>query len=88
MNDYAKNRLLRVQENQARLKDVGFKSIAYSLTSLVESQKSKKKQVKPLYTGARDLDYIPDFGDNNDGDYHEVARSVEVSKKVIRLANL
>nr|KAJ0218117.1 hypothetical protein LSAT_V11C300149130 [Lactuca sativa] len=81
MNDYAKNRLLRVQENQARLKDVGFKSIAYSLTSLVESQKSKKKQVKPLYTGARDLDYIPDFGDNNDGDYHEVARSVEVSKK-------
>ncbi|XP_042751412.1 uncharacterized protein LOC111921034 isoform X1 [Lactuca sativa] len=81
MNDYEKNRLLRIKENQARLKDLGVKSIANSLTSLVESQKPKKKQVKPTYIGARDSDYIPDLGDDNDGDYHEVAKSVQVSKK-------
>ncbi|CAH1428093.1 unnamed protein product [Lactuca virosa] len=81
MNDYEKIRHLRIQENQARLKDLGVKSIANSLTSLVESQKPKKKQVKPMSTSARDSDYIPDLGDDNDGDYHEVARSVEVSKK-------
>ncbi|CAH1421292.1 unnamed protein product [Lactuca virosa] len=81
MNDYEKIRLLRIQENQARLKDLGVKSIANSLTSLVESQKPKKKQVKPTSTSARDSDYIPDVGDDNDGDYQEVARSVEVSKK-------
>ncbi|KAL6523535.1 hypothetical protein OROGR_017138 [Orobanche gracilis] len=54
MNAYEKNRLLRIKENQARLEDLGVKSIAKSLTSLVESQQTKKRQVKPTYTGARD----------------------------------
>ncbi|KAI3701113.1 hypothetical protein L2E82_45757 [Cichorium intybus] len=81
MNDYEKNRLLRVQENQARLRDLGVKSIAKSLTSLVESQKIRKKKVKPTYTSARDVDYIPDLDDDNDGENREVATSVEVSKK-------
>ncbi|CAI9279915.1 unnamed protein product [Lactuca saligna] len=95
MNDYEKNRLLRIKENQARLKDLGVKSIANSLTSLVESQKPKKKQVKPTYIGARDSDYIPDLGDDIDGDYHEVARSVQQHRpqyiapmSMNRLANL
>ncbi|KAI3752843.1 hypothetical protein L2E82_24881 [Cichorium intybus] len=83
MNDYEKNRLLRVQVNQARLRDLGVKSIAKSLTSLVESQKTKKKKAKLTYTSARDVDYIPDLDDESDGDYREVATSVEVSKKVV-----
>ncbi|KAL4575690.1 hypothetical protein LXL04_011774 [Taraxacum kok-saghyz] len=62
MNDYEKNRLSRIQENQARLRDLGVKSIANSLTSLVESQNPKKKKVKTKYTSAsaaRDSDYNP-----------------------------
>ncbi|KAL6584466.1 hypothetical protein OROMI_003755 [Orobanche minor] len=81
MNDYEKNRILRIQENQAKLRDLGVRSIGNSLSSLVESQKTKKKKVKPMYTSARDSDYIPDLGDDGDGDYQEVATGVKVSKK-------
>ncbi|KAI3739938.1 hypothetical protein L2E82_30352 [Cichorium intybus] len=81
MNDYEKNRLLRVQENQARLRDLGVKSIANSLTTLVESRKTNKKKVKQTYIGARDVNYIPDLDDDSDGEYREVATSVEVWKK-------
>ncbi|KAL4567182.1 hypothetical protein LXL04_022757 [Taraxacum kok-saghyz] len=48
MNDYENNRLSRIQENQARLRDLGVKSIENSLTSLVESQNPKKKKVKSI----------------------------------------
>ena len=84
MNDYEKNRLSRIQENQAKLRDLGVKSIANSLTSLVESQNPKKKKVKTKYTSARDSDYNSSLGDDGDRDYQEVATNAEVSKKVIR----
>ncbi|KAL4573773.1 hypothetical protein LXL04_020590 [Taraxacum kok-saghyz] len=84
MNDYEKNRLSRIQENQAKLRDLGVKSIANSLTSLVESQNPKKKKVKTKYTSAsaaRDSDYNPGLGDDGDRDDQEVATSAKVSKK-------
>ncbi|KAL4574316.1 hypothetical protein LXL04_021145 [Taraxacum kok-saghyz] len=79
MNDYEKNRLSRIQENQARLRDLGVKSIASSLTSLVESKNPKKKKVKTKYTGtsARDSDYNSSLGDDGDRDYQEVATNAE-----------
>ncbi|KAL4590513.1 hypothetical protein LXL04_003445 [Taraxacum kok-saghyz] len=84
MNDYEKNILSRIQENQARLRDLGVKSIAISLTSLVEIQNRKKKKVKTKYTSAstRESDYNPGLGDDGNRDYQEVATSAEVSKKV------
>ncbi|KAL4561779.1 hypothetical protein LXL04_033953 [Taraxacum kok-saghyz] len=85
MNDYQKNRLSRIQENQDRLRDLGVKSIENSLTSLVESQNPKKKKVKTKYTSAsgsaRDSDYNSGLGDDGDRDYQEVATNAEVSKK-------
>ncbi|KAL8205046.1 hypothetical protein R6Q57_010669 [Mikania cordata] len=80
MNDYEKNRLMRVQENHKRLKDLGVKRIANSLTSLGESKKIKKKIVKPTPTNAADVEYIPHMGDDIEEDYQEFASSVEVSK--------
>ena len=46
MNDYERNKMIRVQENQERLWELGVINIAKSLTSLVESQKTKKKKGK------------------------------------------
>ncbi|KAL8255312.1 hypothetical protein R6Q59_033533 [Mikania micrantha] len=80
MNDYEKIRLLRVQENQERLKDLGVNRIANSLTSLVESKKTKKKMVKPTQTNAEDVEYIPPMSDDDiEKDYQEFAASVEIS---------
>ena len=44
MTDYERVKMLRVQENQERLRELGIKKIANSLTSLVDSQKTKKKE--------------------------------------------
>lgn len=83
MNDYEKSRMLRVQENQARLREMGFKNIVRSLTSLAESKKEKKKKKKQVVSNARDADYIPDFGDvDGDENYEEkFTNSVKVRKK-------
>ncbi|KAD2805475.1 hypothetical protein E3N88_38852 [Mikania micrantha] len=72
VNDYEKIRLLRVEENKKKLQELGVKRIANSLTSLVDSQKIKKI-VKPTNTNANDVDYIPDMGDDSDGDQQQVA---------------
>ncbi|KAD2804052.1 hypothetical protein E3N88_37429 [Mikania micrantha] len=61
VNDYEKIRLLRIEENQKKLRDLGVKSIANYLTSLVESQKIKKKIVKPSNADKTDADYISDL---------------------------
>lgn len=39
MNDYEKAKLLRVKENQERLRELGVTNIAKSLTSLVQTTK-------------------------------------------------
>ncbi|KAK1429896.1 hypothetical protein QVD17_12220 [Tagetes erecta] len=62
--------------------DLGLKKISNSLTSLVESQKLKKKKVKPTFNNARDVDYGLDNDDESEEDYIEVDTSVQVSKKV------
>lgn len=46
MNDYERSKMLRVQENKKKLLELGVKNIAKSLTSLVESKKTKKKNKK------------------------------------------
>ncbi|KAL8264362.1 hypothetical protein R6Q59_022492 [Mikania micrantha] len=78
VNDYEKIRLLRIEENQKKLRDLGVKSIANSLTSLVESQKIKKKIVKPSNADKTDADYIPDMSDDGENDHQRV---VKKSKK-------
>jgi hypothetical protein len=55
--------------------------MANSLTSLVDSQ--KMKIVKPKKNCARDVDYVPDNGDDSEEDHQEVESRVEVTKKVI-----
>ncbi|PWA51002.1 hypothetical protein CTI12_AA468350 [Artemisia annua] len=55
-NDYEIVRRSRILENQQKLKALGVKNIAKSLTSLVESDKTKKK--KPTDTSEKDADYM------------------------------
>lgn len=89
MNDYERSRMLRVQENQGKLREFGVKNIAKSLTSLVESKKSKKRKEKSTVSNDKDLEYIPEFRDDDEGDYPlEVSKSVGASKKVTKLADL
>ncbi|KAI7728955.1 hypothetical protein M8C21_026434, partial [Ambrosia artemisiifolia] len=45
-NDYEKSRMLRIQENQKKLQALGVKNIDKSLTSLTESDKTKKNKKK------------------------------------------
>ncbi|PWA41132.1 transposase, Ptta/En/Spm, P-loop containing nucleoside triphosphate hydrolase [Artemisia annua] len=57
-NDYEMSRRSRIQENQQRLQALGVKNLAKSLTSLVESDKTKKKKKKPTDTSEKDADYM------------------------------
>ena len=79
-------RLARIQENQKRLRELGVKNVVDSMTSLVDSNKMKKKPVK-RNTRAGDVDYIPDpgedSGDDCEEDNQQVGRSIVVPKKVI-----
>ncbi|KAD4586580.1 hypothetical protein E3N88_24181 [Mikania micrantha] len=81
MNNYEKARLLRVQENKERLRELGVKSVAKSLTSLVESKKKKKKKVYPTYFNMRDDNYSHEMSDDSDKDNPEVATNVQIAKK-------
>ncbi|MFS7930408.1 hypothetical protein Hanom_Chr04g00343981 [Helianthus anomalus] len=73
-------RLARIQENQKRLRELGVKNVVDSMTSLVDSNKMKKKTVK-RDTRAGDVDYIPDSGDDCEADNQQVGRSIVVPKK-------
>lgn len=88
MNDYERSRMLRVQENKQKLLELGVKNITKSLTSLVESQNTKKKKNKKKFvTNEKVVEYNSDLGDDNEENYEEeVARSIGVPKKVIILA--
>ncbi|KAI3785563.1 hypothetical protein L1987_44683 [Smallanthus sonchifolius] len=82
MNDYEKSPLLRVQDNKKKIQDLGLKRIADSLTSLVDSQKKKKKKVQPTYINdARDELYIPDNDNDSEEDNQEVDTNIIISKK-------
>ncbi|KAD6796459.1 hypothetical protein E3N88_07355 [Mikania micrantha] len=81
MNNYEKTRLLRVQENKERLRELGVKSMAKSLTSLVESKKKKKRKVISTDFNMRDDNYSNDMSDDSDKNNQEVAANVQVEKK-------
>ncbi|KAD4585478.1 hypothetical protein E3N88_23079 [Mikania micrantha] len=81
MNNYEKARLLRVQENKERLRELGVKSVAKSLTSLVESKKKKKKKVNSTDFNMRDDNYSHEMSDDSDKDNPEVATNVQIAKK-------
>lgn len=88
LNDYERSKRLRVQENQQRLQALGVKTIAKSLTSLVESEKTKKRTKKPMDTSEKDVEYMPDFDVDEEQDYEEEdATRVKVSNKVFILTN-
>ncbi|KAI3682006.1 hypothetical protein L2E82_50317 [Cichorium intybus] len=74
--DYERSKLLRVQENQERLRELGIKNIAKSLTSLVESQKKEEKKLKSVGTIERDVD----FDSGSEEEYREVA-TIDVPQK-------
>ena len=85
MPDYERSKMLRVQENQERLRELGIKSIASSLTGLVDSQKTKKTRKKSAAISETDARYSHDLNGENGEDYpEEVAASVGAPKKVTR----
>ncbi|PWA37215.1 transposase, Tnp1/En/Spm-like protein [Artemisia annua] len=81
-NDYEMSRRSRIQENQQRLQALGVKNLAKSLTSLVESDKTKKKKKKPTDTSEKDADYMSgsDFHLNAEEDNPEEA-ATQTNKK-------
>ncbi|KAL8205408.1 hypothetical protein R6Q57_008959 [Mikania cordata] len=82
VNDYEKSRLLRVKETK-KIRELGVKSISDSFTSLVESQKLKKKIKKSSNINANDVDYIPAMGEDSKSDHEQLATR---SKKVTKVA--
>ena len=85
MTDYERTKMLRVQENQERLRELGIKKIANSLTSLVDSQKTKKTRKKSIAISETNARYFHDHNGETGEDYREeVAASVEAPKKVTR----
>ncbi|KAK9073729.1 hypothetical protein SSX86_006323 [Deinandra increscens subsp. villosa] len=41
----------------------------------------KKKKANPISSNTRDLDYLPETGDDSGDDYRQVAKTIEVGKK-------
>lgn len=86
MNNYERSKMLRVQENKERLRELGVKSIAKSLTNLVESPKTKKRKERPTVINEQDVEYTPDLGgDSEEEDQEDIARSVRLPQKQNRL---
>lgn len=86
MNDYEKAKLLRVQENQERLKLLGVKNIVNSLPSLVQSKKTKKRKDKTTFNNENDVNYMSDHGGDGDENHSkENDTSVVEPTKVLSL---
>ncbi|GKA94998.1 transposase, Ptta/En/Spm [Tanacetum coccineum] len=81
MTDYERNKLLRVQENQERLRELGVKNIAKSLTSLAVAENTKKRQKKAKVTNDKDVEYNLEDSVDNEENYQEVATHVTAPKK-------
>ncbi|XP_035837079.1 uncharacterized protein F23B12.7-like [Helianthus annuus] len=85
MNAYEKSRMSRIQENQKKLKALGLKNIAKSLTSLAKSDKTKKKKKKSMDTNEKDIDveYMPgsDVDVDVEQDYQEAATKISKKKQ-------
>nr|XP_043608858.1 nucleolin-like [Erigeron canadensis] len=74
-NKYEQAKRLRVQDNQKRLQALGLQNIAKSLTSLIESDKAKKKKKIPMDNSEKDGEDMPssEFDDDAEQDYQEEA---------------
>ncbi|PWA67428.1 transposase, Ptta/En/Spm [Artemisia annua] len=76
--------MLRVQENQQRLRELGVKNIADSLTSLAVAENTKKRKKKAKVTNYKDIEYNPEESSDTEENYQEVATHVTAPKKIHR----
>ena len=82
MNDYEKVKLLRVKENQERLRELGVTNIANSLTSLVQSKKTTKSKDKTS-SNEKDVGNMCNYGGDGEGcHYEEINTHARVPTKV------
>ncbi|XP_056698029.1 uncharacterized protein [Spinacia oleracea] len=88
-NEYEQQRLMRIQSNKCKMQSLGIKRITASLTSLVDSEKVKKKRKKNQNVIEEDKDYIPTSGDeeqdmNTLEDEYEKENDFSTSKQIQR----
>ncbi|GJQ93784.1 transposase, Ptta/En/Spm [Tanacetum coccineum] len=83
MTDYERSKMLRVQENQERLRELGVKNIAKSLASLAVAENTKKRQIKAKVTNEKDVEYNPEDSVDSEENY-QVATHVTAPKKLHR----
>ncbi|XP_021733433.1 uncharacterized protein LOC110700232 [Chenopodium quinoa] len=79
-NEYEIQRLRTIEANKTRMKTLGIKRIAASLTSLVDSSKVKKSKEKCNASLEKDSDYVPD--ENEEVEYEKETHNVTSNKKV------
>lgn len=82
MNDYEKSRRMRVQENKTKLEALGVKHLANSLTSLVESDTTKRRKKKTIATVEKNVEHMHCSDFDNDLNYEEPATTT-ISKNVL-----
>lgn len=80
-NEYEIQRLRTIEENKTRMKTLGIKRIAASLTSLVDSSKVKKSKQQCNASLEKDSDYVPD--ENEEVEYEKETHNVTSNKKVL-----
>ena len=80
MTDYERSKMLRVQENQERLRVLGVKNIDKSLTSLAVAENRKKRQKKGKVTNDKDVEYNSEDASDSEENYQEVATHVTAPK--------
>ena len=85
ITDYERSKMLRVQENQQRLRELGVKNISMSLTSLAVAENTKKRKKKAKVTNDKDVEYNPEESSDTEENYQEVATHVTAPKKVTKL---
>ncbi|GJS26008.1 hypothetical protein Tco_0486628 [Tanacetum coccineum] len=79
-NDYELSKMLRVQENQERLRQLGVKNIAKSFTSLVEGDKTKKRKKKTV-ANDKSIECYPDSCRDGEENDYEVATRAKLLQK-------
>ncbi|GJT38186.1 hypothetical protein Tco_0938051 [Tanacetum coccineum] len=84
MTDFERSKILRVHENQERLRELGVKNIAKSLTSLAVAENTKKRHKKAKVTDDKDVVYNPVNSVHSEENYQEVATRVTATKKLHR----
>ncbi|PWA36533.1 transposase, Ptta/En/Spm [Artemisia annua] len=81
ITDYERSKMLRVQENQQTLRELGVKNIAKSLTSLAVAENTKKRKKKAKVTNDKDVEYNPEESSDTEENYQEISTHVTAPKK-------